>query len=74
MLCTNNAYESDSKSIQIPETTLLSIDSLRNSIRETNQIREGIKDHFDSEVGSVLLWQVKCSKRKNPYIICKHYK
>ncbi|XP_022181584.1 uncharacterized protein LOC111041585 [Myzus persicae] len=58
MLCTNNEFEPDLDTNQVPENAFLNIDALRrNSTREATQIRDAFKDYFNSDAGSVV-WQV----------------
>jgi len=58
MLCTDNEFEADLESNQVPENAFLNIDALRrNSTREATQIRDAFKDYFNSDAGSVV-WQV----------------
>jgi len=59
MLCADNAFEPDTESLQLPESALLNVDSLRrNSTREAFQVRDYFKEYFNSNVGS-LVWQIE---------------
>lgn len=63
MLCSDNTFESDIESLQLPEAALLRLDLInRNSTREAFQVRENFKEYFNSDAGSVV-WQVNRVRR-----------